>query len=139
VIPITHVIRGKREVIDRLLTGMLSGGHILLKDVPGVGKTTLAQALSRAFEVAFMMPVHGPPVDHLRGVVFHQYHGGRWVPGDPDPGKPVVVPTHAPPAGASALASGGCARDPAEPLETYTRRLRTEGRQDRDQAAGTRA
>ncbi|PKN49686.1 MAG: magnesium chelatase [Deltaproteobacteria bacterium HGW-Deltaproteobacteria-20] len=50
---IGEVIRGKPEVIDQLLVGVLSAGHVLLEDVPGVGKTTLAKALARAFEVDF--------------------------------------------------------------------------------------
>jgi MoxR-like ATPase len=40
------VILGKEEVIRRLLVALLSGGHALLEDVPGVGKTILARALS---------------------------------------------------------------------------------------------
>ena len=47
------VIRGKSEVIDLLLVGVLGGGHVLVEDVPGVGKTTLAKALARAFRVTF--------------------------------------------------------------------------------------
>jgi MoxR-like ATPase len=47
------VIRGKPEVIELLLVGVLSGGHVLIEDVPGVGKTTLAKALSRAFKIGF--------------------------------------------------------------------------------------
>lgn len=41
-----HVIVGKTAEIDLLLAGLLSGGHILLEDIPGVGKTTLAKALA---------------------------------------------------------------------------------------------
>lgn len=48
-----EVIRGKSEVIDRLLVGVLAGGHVLIEDVPGVGKTTLAKALSRVLAVTF--------------------------------------------------------------------------------------
>ena len=43
-----QVIVGKREVIDLALVALLCEGHILLEDVPGVGKTTLARALARA-------------------------------------------------------------------------------------------
>ncbi len=45
---IGEVIVGKREVIDLTLVALLCEGHILLEDVPGVGKTTLARALARA-------------------------------------------------------------------------------------------
>lgn len=43
-----RVIVGKRDVIDLALVALLCEGHILLEDVPGVGKTTLARALARA-------------------------------------------------------------------------------------------
>lgn len=42
-----RVIVGKDREIDIFLVGLLSGGHVLLEDIPGVGKTTLAKALSR--------------------------------------------------------------------------------------------
>ena len=41
---IGSVIEGKQEVIDTALIVLLAGGHLLLEDVPGVGKTTLAKA-----------------------------------------------------------------------------------------------
>ncbi len=40
------VVRGKREVLEQTLLCLLAGGHLLVEDVPGVGKTTLAKALS---------------------------------------------------------------------------------------------
>ena len=45
---VERVIVGKREVIETVFAALLADGHILLDDVPGVGKTTLAVALSRA-------------------------------------------------------------------------------------------
>ena len=48
-----RVIHGKSEVIELLLVGVLAGGHVLVEDVPGVGKTTLAKALARAFRATF--------------------------------------------------------------------------------------
>ena len=45
---VQKVIAGKADVIGKILTALLADGHILLDDVPGVGKTTLALALSRA-------------------------------------------------------------------------------------------
>jgi MoxR-like ATPase len=48
-----EVIVGKPEAVELLLTAILAGGHVLVEDVPGVGKTTLAKALARVFRVDF--------------------------------------------------------------------------------------
>jgi MoxR-like ATPase len=42
-----RVIRGKRTVLEYLATGILAAGHVLIEDVPGLGKTTLAKTLAR--------------------------------------------------------------------------------------------
>ncbi len=47
---IEKVIIGKREVIVKLITALLSGGHVLIEDVPGVGKTRLVSALSASVD-----------------------------------------------------------------------------------------
>jgi MoxR-like ATPase len=48
-----YVIKGKDEVIDLVLIAMCSGGNILMNDVPGVGKTTLAKALALSIDGKF--------------------------------------------------------------------------------------
>jgi MoxR-like ATPase len=50
---IGRVIRGKDEVIRLALVALLAQGHLLIEDVPGVGKTTLAQALANSFHCSF--------------------------------------------------------------------------------------
>jgi MoxR-like ATPase len=50
---IERVIRGKPEVVRLALVTLLAGGHLLIEDVPGVGKTTLAQALARSLDCTF--------------------------------------------------------------------------------------
>ena len=47
------VIIGKDEVMDRILTALLSGGHVLLEDLPGTGKTVLAKSLAKSMNGEF--------------------------------------------------------------------------------------
>jgi len=48
-----QVIRGKPEAIEMALVTLLSGGHLLIEDVPGIGKTTLAQTLAKSISCTF--------------------------------------------------------------------------------------
>ena len=50
---IQKVIRGKETVVRNLLIGLLSDGHVLIEDVPGVGKTMLCQALAKSIRSEF--------------------------------------------------------------------------------------
>src|SRR5207253_4094340 len=50
---IARAIYGKEEAIQLALITLLARGHLLIEDVPGVGKTTLAQALARSFNCSF--------------------------------------------------------------------------------------
>ncbi|MCH8226193.1 MAG: AAA family ATPase, partial [Chloroflexi bacterium] len=47
------VLVGKGGVIDLTLAALLSGGHILIEDVPGIGKTTLARSLASSLDCTF--------------------------------------------------------------------------------------
>ena len=50
---VARALRGKQEVIELSLAALAASGHLLLEDVPGVGKTTLAQALARSLDLSF--------------------------------------------------------------------------------------
>ena len=59
---ISKVIRGKNDAVTMILTALLSEGHILIEDVPGVGKTTLAMALGKATGLSFRRAQFTPDV-----------------------------------------------------------------------------
>lgn len=48
-----RVIRGKHEAVDWVIAAILARGHVLIEDIPGVGKTTLAQVLARSLNLSF--------------------------------------------------------------------------------------
>lgn len=50
---VDSVVQGKRPLVELMLAGVLARGHLLIEDVPGVGKTTLAQALAKALGLSF--------------------------------------------------------------------------------------
>lgn len=50
---IENVIIGKREVIVKIICAMIAGGHVLIEDVPGVGKTLLAETLAKSVSGSF--------------------------------------------------------------------------------------
>src|SRR6184192_756753 len=57
---VERVIIGKREMIDLLLVALLSDGHVLIEDVPGIGKTMMAKSLARSLGATFQR-VQGTP------------------------------------------------------------------------------
>ena len=72
---IEQVIVGKSEVIESCLIGLLSGGHILLEDVPGVGMTMLAKSLARSLGASYKRIQFTPdllPSDVTGTVIFDQ-------------------------------------------------------------------
>ncbi|MDF2533090.1 MAG: MoxR-like ATPase [Clostridia bacterium] len=74
------VVLGKDEVIDLLMTALISGGHVLLEDVPGVGKTTMAKALAKSISCDFKRIQFTPdllPTD-LTGINYFNQKAGEF-------------------------------------------------------------
>ena len=79
------VIKGKPEAIRLAIVTLIAGGHLLVEDVPGVGKTTLAHALARALDCVFQRIQFTSdllPSDVIGLSVFNQHSGlFDWKPG----------------------------------------------------------
>ena len=72
------VIQGQNESIDILVIALLSGGSVLLEDVPGVGKTTLAKALAKSIDVSVQRVQFTPdllPTDILGSSIYNPIDG----------------------------------------------------------------
>jgi MoxR-like ATPase len=84
-IAIERVIRGKPEPVRLAIVTLLAGGHLLVEDVPGVGKTTLAHALARALDCSFQRVQFTSdllPSDVIGLSVYNQHDGMfEWKPG----------------------------------------------------------
>ena len=75
---VEHVVSGKREGISLAVTALLAGGHVLIEDVPGVGKTLLAKALARSVAGDFRRVQFTPdllPADITGTNVYNQGDG----------------------------------------------------------------
>ncbi len=75
---VEHVVSGKREGISLAVTALLAGGHVLIEDVPGVGKTLLAKALARSVAGDFRRVQFTPdllPTDITGTNVYNQGDG----------------------------------------------------------------
>ena len=59
---VRKVVIGKDEIIIKVLLSILAGGHILIEDIPGVGKTTLALAMSKALSLDYKRMQFTPDV-----------------------------------------------------------------------------
>ena len=72
---VATVIVGKRDAIELVVVAMLANGHILIEDVPGVGKTTLAKSISRSVGLSFKRVQFTPdllPSDVTGVTIFNQ-------------------------------------------------------------------
>ncbi len=79
------VIYGKSECIDVMIVSLLAGGSVLIEDVPGVGKTTLAKALAKSIDAKFRRVQFTPdllPADILGSSIYNPVSGDfRFDPG----------------------------------------------------------
>lgn len=77
---IENAVIGKSEAIKLLLTAFIAGGHVLIEDLPGVGKTTLANALARSINSGFTRIQFTPdtlPSD-ITGMTVYNMHNGTF-------------------------------------------------------------
>ncbi|WP_312752950.1 AAA family ATPase [Rummeliibacillus suwonensis] len=74
---VNRVVRGKEEVTRKVLMAILAGGHILLEDFPGVGKTTMALAFSKAMGISFNRIQFTPDVTASDIVGFNYFDKGQ--------------------------------------------------------------
>lgn len=59
---VNSVIKGKEDVVRKVLAAVIAGGHILMEDIPGVGKTTLATAFARTLSMEYKRVQFTPDV-----------------------------------------------------------------------------
>lgn len=71
---IKKAIKGKDEVVEKVLAAMLAGGHILLEDIPGVGKTTLAMSIAKSMSLSYKRVQFTPDVLPSDIVGFSMYN-----------------------------------------------------------------
>lgn len=71
---IEKAVKGKSEIVEKVLAAMLAGGHVLLEDIPGVGKTTLAMAIARSMSLSYRRVQFTPDVLPSDIVGFSMYN-----------------------------------------------------------------
>lgn len=76
-VQVCQVVKGKDDIIKKVLAAVLAGGHVLLEDIPGVGKTTLAMALGRALEMDYRRMQFTPDVLPSDIVGFTMYNSAQ--------------------------------------------------------------
>jgi MoxR-like ATPase len=72
------VIKGKAKPIDHLIVALISGGNVLMEDVPGVGKTTLAKGLAKSLQAGFKRVQFTPdllPTDVIGSYIYNPIEG----------------------------------------------------------------
>jgi MoxR-like ATPase len=75
---VSRAVVGKRDVLEKILAAALAGGHVLLEDFPGLGKTLIARSFARALGLGFRRIQFTPdllPADITGGYVFNRTSG----------------------------------------------------------------
>lgn len=82
---VNSVVVGKENIVKLILTAMLAEGHVLIEDVPGVGKTTFANAFAKTFDCSFSRIQFTPdtmPGDVIGSSIYNfESHEFEYVPG----------------------------------------------------------
>lgn len=73
---VNKVIKGKADVVEKVLAAMIAGGHILMEDIPGVGKTTLATTFARSMSLDYKRVQFTPDVLPSDILGFSMYNSG---------------------------------------------------------------
>ena len=71
---VNRIIKGKEDVVEKVLAAIIGGGHILMEDIPGVGKTTLATTFARVLSLDYRRVQFTPDVLPSDLLGFSMYH-----------------------------------------------------------------
>lgn len=78
---VNHIIKGKEDVVLKVLAAVIGGGHILMEDIPGVGKTTLATTFARTLSLEYHRVQFTPDVlpSDILGFSMYDKNAGQFV------------------------------------------------------------
>lgn len=74
---VNRIIKGKENVVEKVLAAIIGGGHILMEDIPGVGKTTLATTFARVLSLDYKRVQFTPDVLPSDLLGFSMYHSQK--------------------------------------------------------------
>lgn len=74
---VNKIIKGKEDVVEKVLAAVIGGGHILMEDIPGVGKTTLATTFARVLSLDYKRVQFTPDVLPSDLLGFSMYHSEK--------------------------------------------------------------
>ncbi len=74
---VNDIIKGKDDIVKKVLAAVIGGGHILMEDIPGVGKTTLATTFAKVLSLDYKRVQFTPDVLPSDLLGFSMYHNGK--------------------------------------------------------------